>query len=107
MDRTELINKLEGFRLACSEIGCININNKNALDLEEVYPGAEPVSYIINLIVKQEWLDKEYPVSALRVLIDLLYDKVDAEIRKNILTLRICGIDESQSLEISQPKESA
>ena len=63
--------------------------------------------FIINVTVKQEWLDKEYPVSALRELIELLYKKADAEVRKNILTIRICGVDEWPSLEIQQPKEAA
>ena len=107
MDRAELMNKLDGFKEACSEAGCINIDNENAIQLEEAYPGAKPASFIINLTVKQEWLDKEYPISALRELIDLFYKKADAEVRKNILTLRICGIDEWHSLELAAPKESA
>lgn len=107
MDRTELIKKLDGFRQACAEAGCINIDNENAFQLEEAYPGAKPASFIINVTVKQEWLDKEYPVSALRELIELLYKKADADVRKNILTVRICGIDEWPSLEIQQPKEAA
>lgn len=106
MDRTELINKLDGFRQACSEIGCINVDNKKALDLEEAYPGAEPTSYIINIIVKQEWLDRERLISPLRELIDLFYEKADIESRKNILTLRICGVEDSNSIELLQ-KEAA
>ncbi len=97
MDRAELISKLENFKQACVEIGCIDVNNENALDLEEAYSGVEPVSYIIDMVVKQAWLDKDRPISALRELIDLLYDKVDVEARKDILTFRIH----------SQPKEVA
>lgn len=107
MDRTELIKNLDDFRQACAEVGCININNENALQLEEAYPGIKPASFIVNVIVKQEWLDKEYPVSALRELIDLLYKKADAEVRKNILTVRIYGVDEWPSLGIQQSKEAA
>jgi hypothetical protein len=89
MDRTKLINQLEGFKQACSDIGCIDSSNKNALDLEEAYPGAEPASYIITIMVKQDWLDRERSTSPLRELIDLLYEKVDSEIRKNILTFSL------------------
>ena len=92
MARTELINKLESFRQACFEIGCMTDNN--AFDLEEAYPGAEPSSYIINVAVTQDWLDKERPTSALRELIDLLYEKVESETLKSILTLRLCHEDE-------------
>jgi hypothetical protein len=95
MDRTELIEQLKEFRQACFDIGCINSDNKAALELEEAYPGVEPVSYIIDVTVKQEWLDKEHPISALKELIDLFYEKVDGEIRKNILTIKICETDKS------------
>lgn len=90
MDRTELINQLEGFRQACSEIGCIDLNNKSAFELEEAYPGIEPASYIIDVTARAEWINKERSKSGLRELIDLLYEKVNIETRKNILTLRIC-----------------
>jgi hypothetical protein len=90
MDRTELINQLEGFRQACSEIGCIDFNNKSAFELEEAYPGIEPASYIIDVTAKADWINKERSKSDLRELIDLLYEKVNIQTRRNILTLRIC-----------------
>jgi hypothetical protein len=40
-------------------------------------------------MVKQDWLDRERSTSPLRELIDLLYEKVDSEIRKNILTFSL------------------
>ena len=107
MDRTELITGLDGFKQACSKIDCINLANKNALDLEDAYPGAEPASYIIDITVKQEWLDKGRSVTALRELIDLFYETVDAKTRENILTLRICGVDDEYLITQSQPKIAA
>jgi hypothetical protein len=97
VDRTELINKLENFKQACFEIGCISSNN--AFDLEEAYPGAEPNSYIINVAVTQNWLDKDRSTSALRELIDLLYEKVESETLKSVLTLRLCQEDQFNTVQ--------
>lgn len=101
MDKKQLETKLEKFKKACVDAGCIDAENDASLDLEESYPGKIPTSFIINLMAKEEWLEGKYYGSALKELINLLYSNADKEALGNILTIRICDINEGDSLKIT------
>ena len=90
MDRTELAKKLESFKQACIEKGFIDANKLEAIVLDEAYPGIKPTSFIINVIVNEQWLQDKYQRSALKELTDLLYEKADEQALENVLTLRLC-----------------
>jgi len=106
MDRTELESRLDDFKQACIKAGYINEANKSALELEEVYPGAIPTSFIINVHVKKEWLATKYSVNGLKELITLLYEKADPEALENILTLRLCDENEAHFYDNLPPQKN-
>jgi len=92
MDKKQLETKLEKFKNACIDAGCIDLENNSSLDLEESYPGMIPTSFIINLMVKKEWITGKYHGFAIKELINLLYSNADKEALENILTIRICDV---------------
>ena len=100
MDREQLIAALKNFRLACVEIDCIRDDNLFAFDFEEVYQGV----FIININIKEEWLNKKYDENALEELIKLLYQNTTSKTRESILTLRLC---KENSVDTLQTKETA
>ncbi len=96
MDKQELNNKLELFKRTCSEKGYI----EDGIVFEEAYPGMIPSSFIVDVLGKQDWVDKTYSGLALKQLIQVLWETTDANIRENIFTIRISGKDERQSMEL-------
>lgn len=101
MDKKQLEIKLDKFKNACVDAGCIDVENNGSLDLEESYPGMIPTSFIINLMVKKEWMTGKYHGSAIKELINLLYGNADKEALGNILTIRICDINKRDSLKVT------
>jgi hypothetical protein len=88
MDRAELKQKLENFKQACIAQGYIDKNNE-ALILEESFPGMKPTSFIVNVIVKDQWLNGKHHRYALEELDELLYKTADEQTLENILALRL------------------
>jgi hypothetical protein len=91
MDRAELEKNLEGFKQACIAQGYIDAN-KDALILEESYPGMKPTSFIVNVVARDEWLTGKHHRAALKELDELLYKTADAQTLENILTLRFLNL---------------
>ena len=96
MDRKELESKLNNFKQACIEKDYVE-TKENVFELEEAYPGMIPTPFIINIHVKNQWLEDRYSVNALKDLTHLLYEKTgtDDDALENILTLRLCNKGES------------
>ncbi|NOS88983.1 MAG: hypothetical protein HOP34_10675 [Methylococcaceae bacterium] len=90
MDEKQLTSELEGFKQACIKMGAIGEDNSEnkipTFVFDEVYQGV----FLVNVSVKDEWLDKKYEASALNELIELLYKTTTPHIRESILTLRLC-----------------
>ncbi|MBT9097239.1 hypothetical protein [Methylovulum psychrotolerans] len=98
MDRTELIGQLQAFTQVCGEKGYIDTGDKDAVYLEEAYPGMIPTSFVVNVVVKQPLLEVTYGGNVLKELIGLLWETTTPEIRENIFTLSLYGEDERHFL---------
>ena len=89
MDRKQLELALIDFKSACIERRIIQKDDENkhpAFVFDEIYQGV----FLINVTVKDEWLNREYHPNALKELIELLYQTTDVKTRESILTLRLC-----------------
>jgi hypothetical protein len=91
MDCAELNQRLENFKRACIEQGCVDAN-KDVFIIQESFPGLKPTSFIVNVIVKNEWLKDKHHRTALKELDELLYKTADDQTLENILTLRIANV---------------
>lgn len=81
--------ELENFKQACIKQGCID-EDKEYLIVEESFPGMQPTSFIVNVLVRNEWLKDKSHRDALEELEELLYKTTDEQTLKNILTIRLC-----------------
>jgi hypothetical protein len=88
MDRAELKQKLESFKQACIAQGYID-KDTEALIIEESFPGMKPTSFIVNVLVKEQWLNGKHHRYALEELDELLYKTADEQALINILALRL------------------
>jgi len=88
MDRAELNQRLESFRQACIKQGCVD-TNKDALIIEESFPGLKPTSFFVYVNVKEQWLNGKHHRYALEKLDELLYKTADEQTLENILALRL------------------
>lgn len=104
MDRTELKEKLEPFKTACSERNYIDANYENALFFEEAYPNVIPTSFIVNVILKNQSLVEN---NVLKELTSLLWANTDAKTRENIFTLNIMTVEEQVNSERTRDRELA
>jgi hypothetical protein len=89
MDQEQLKTKLEKFKQACIEKGSIDAQELQPFDFEEAYPGLVPTPFIVDVRVKEQWLETHYNANPLHELIDLLYENTDADTLEGILTLRL------------------
>ena len=105
MDRNDLESKLENFKKACIEMDYVDAD-KEILDIEESFPGMIPTSYIVNVHVKNHWLDQAIHRQAYKALTDLLYEKTEMDALIKILALRMCSNDGLRNFE-SSPTEIA
>ena len=88
MDRAELKRKLENFKRACIEQGCVDAD-KDALIIEESFPGLKPTSFFVYVNVKEQWLNGKHHRTVLKELDELLYKTADDQTLENILALRL------------------
>jgi hypothetical protein len=88
MDRAELNQKLENFRQACIKQGCVD-TDKDALIIEESFPGLKPTPFFVYVNVKEQWLNGKHHRTVLKELDELLYKTADDQTLENILALRL------------------
>lgn len=89
MDKEQLNTKLEKFKQACIEKGSIDAQESQPFEFEEAYPGLIQTPFIVDIHVKEQWLESQHNVNPLHELIDLLYENTDSETLEGILTLRL------------------
>jgi hypothetical protein len=91
MDRAELEKNLEGFKQACIAKGYVD-TDKEALIIEESFPSMKPTSFIVNVMVRDEWLKGKHHRTALKELDELLYKTANEQTLENILALRFLNL---------------
>ncbi len=89
MDKEQLKIKLEKFKQACIEKGSIDAKEIQPFEFEEAYPGLIPSPFIVDIHVKEQWLESKQNVNPLHELIDLLYENADVDALEEILTVRL------------------
>lgn len=94
MNSEELKNKLQDFKQVCCEKKYIY----DDLTFDEAYPGIEPTSFIVNMVV-QKTLNDLSRSKMLDKFIKILWDKTKKETRENIFTLNFHTIDEMVNSE--------
>ncbi len=99
MDRTELKNILEPFKVKCAEKG------KPLADLcvEEAFPGDISTSFIIQ--VKAPWVDDMYCSEAIDFLFEALWETTEVEIRRKIFSIQV--LDSKDQLHCFHESASA
>jgi len=98
MDRSELKNLLEPFRLKCTEIG----RPLADVCLEEAFPGDVSTSYIMQ--VKAEWIDGLPCYAVLDVLFDVLWETTDEMVRRKIFSIQVLDGRQATHCEQEMPK---
>jgi len=101
MDRTILVNsEIEKFKVACANKGY----PLRDTCLKEAYEGDASTSFILEVVA--DWIDGMDCSEALDILIDLMWETMDEDTRKNIFSITIfdskdelhCETEEVQKL---------
>jgi hypothetical protein len=104
MDRKELNSKLQTFKKTCEEAGYIS----GDFYFDEAYPGIQPTSLIVKMMVKKSWMDTlTSPGKAICRLSDVLFETTDAKTRENVHVLSIYGEDERDLIQKTNIREAA